>query len=345
MSASSASPSFAPPRTSVTPEMADLAARQLRVSRLLNAPRELVFEVWTDPKHIVAWWGPNGFTTTISEMNVSKDGIWRFVMHGPDGVDYPNRVQFLEVKPPERLRYLHTDDQGNPVICFETEVTFEARQNKTLMTMVATFPNAEMLQETIRNNGAEIGMHQNADRMNDYVSELHLTRQGAAKTSNYKPFSISRLFAAPRSLVYQVWTQEEHLKHWWGPAGMALGIQRAEMRPGGGLDFSMTLPDGQTIKARWIIRELEAPSHMVFVSHFRDELDHPCAPPMAPTWPVEMLTTVTFTEENGRTTVSITVDPIHTSPSEALAFFEGHASMQQGWTGTLDALGRYLASV
>ena len=75
--------------------------------REFDAPRELVFSVWTDAKHLAQWWGPNGFTTTTSRFEFRPGGVWRFVMHGPDGRDYQNRVVFDEIVPPERIVYRH----------------------------------------------------------------------------------------------------------------------------------------------------------------------------------------------------------------------------------------------
>ena len=81
------------------------ADREIIATRVFDAPRELVFKMWTDPKHVGRWWGPRGFTTTIHEMDVKPGGIWRLTMHGPDGRDYKNKVVFLEVEEPERLVY------------------------------------------------------------------------------------------------------------------------------------------------------------------------------------------------------------------------------------------------
>src|SRR5579884_4127269 len=75
--------------------------------REFDAPRALVFSAWTDPKHLAQWWGPNGFTTTTSSFDMRPGGVWRFVMHGPDGRDYQNRITFEEIVPPERLVYRH----------------------------------------------------------------------------------------------------------------------------------------------------------------------------------------------------------------------------------------------
>src|SRR2546430_11151240 len=77
--------------------------REILLTRVFDAPRELVFKVWTDPEHVGRWWGPRGFTNTIHEMDVRPGGVWRFTMHGPDGVDYLNRIVFIEVARPERL--------------------------------------------------------------------------------------------------------------------------------------------------------------------------------------------------------------------------------------------------
>src|SRR6266852_4602923 len=77
--------------------------REIVITRLLDAPRELAFQAWTEPQHVAHWWGPNGFTNTIHEMDVRPGGVWRFIMHGPDGTDYKNEIVYVEVVKPERL--------------------------------------------------------------------------------------------------------------------------------------------------------------------------------------------------------------------------------------------------
>ena len=83
------------------------AARQIAATREFDAPRDLVFSLWTDPVHIARWWGPKGFTNTIHEMDVRPGGVWRFVMHGPDGRDYENKIVYREIVRPERIAYSH----------------------------------------------------------------------------------------------------------------------------------------------------------------------------------------------------------------------------------------------
>src|SRR5215470_16562244 len=101
------------------------ADREIVITRIVDAPRELVWQAWTEPQHIAPWWGPNGFRTTIHEMNVEVGGVWRFIMHGPDGTDYPNRIVYREIVKPQRLVYDHAEDKPDPVVDFRTTVTFE----------------------------------------------------------------------------------------------------------------------------------------------------------------------------------------------------------------------------
>ena len=96
------------------PDTSATADREIVTTRLFDAPRERVFDAWVDSAHIGRWFGPNGFTTTTESMDVRPGGVWRFVMRGPDGVDYPNHITYSEVVRPERLVYVHGDDSDAP---------------------------------------------------------------------------------------------------------------------------------------------------------------------------------------------------------------------------------------
>src|SRR5688500_17035285 len=98
--------------------------REIVVTREFDAPRELVWEAWTQPQHVAQWWGPRGFTNTIHEMAVKPGGVWRLTMHGPDGTDYPNKIVFTEVVKPARLVYEHSDDNPEANTHFNVTVTF-----------------------------------------------------------------------------------------------------------------------------------------------------------------------------------------------------------------------------
>jgi uncharacterized protein YndB with AHSA1/START domain len=144
------------------------ADREISTSRVFDAPRELVWRVWTEPEHIAKWWGPNGFRNTIKTMDVRPDGVWEFVMHGPDGRDYKNRVVYREVVKPERLEYQH-----GPEPLFDVTVTFEEEgPRKTRVSMTTLFPTAAERDRVVKVYGAIEGMHQTLGRMAEYVASL-----------------------------------------------------------------------------------------------------------------------------------------------------------------------------
>ncbi|HWK73891.1 MAG TPA: SRPBCC family protein [Povalibacter sp.] len=153
-----------------TETAAGTADREILITRLVDAPRELVWQVWTSPEHVGQWWGPNGFTTTIHEMQVVPGGVWRFIMHGPDGVDYPNRIEFIEVTRPQRLVYQHGDDKGE--IGFHVTVTFTEQAGKTLVTLRSLFPTAAARDFAVSKYGAIEGGRQTLGRLDAYVANL-----------------------------------------------------------------------------------------------------------------------------------------------------------------------------
>jgi uncharacterized protein YndB with AHSA1/START domain len=140
-------------------------------TRVLDAPRALVFEVWTDPKHLAQWWGPHGFTTTTSRFDMRVGGVWRFVMHGPDGRDYQNRITFDEIVPPERIRYHHGGAEDADPMQFRTTVTFEdLGDNRTRITLYAVFPSAAERDRVVEQYGADRGAMETLSRLADYVA-------------------------------------------------------------------------------------------------------------------------------------------------------------------------------
>jgi uncharacterized protein YndB with AHSA1/START domain len=109
------------------------------LERVYAYPRELVFAAWTDPKQIGRWWGPDGFTTTVQDMDVRPGGTWRFIMHGPDGTDYHDIIVYSEVTPPERLVYVHGEQDGSEEQSFEVIVTFTEEAGGTRVVMRSLF--------------------------------------------------------------------------------------------------------------------------------------------------------------------------------------------------------------
>lgn len=150
----------------------ELADRQIVLTRLLNAPRELVFSVWTDSQHVAQWWGPTGFTTTTQEMDVRPGGVWRFIMHGPDGTDYKNKIVYLEVVKPERLVYKHAGEEETEAIKFHVTVTFAERGGNTEITMKTLFETAAEREHVVTQFGAIEGGKQTLERLASYVAAM-----------------------------------------------------------------------------------------------------------------------------------------------------------------------------
>ena len=159
-----------------------------------------------------------------------------------------------------------------------------------------------------------------------------------------EPFTISRLYDAPRAKVWQAWTEPERLKHWWGPKGFKVHTCKVDLRPGGTFLYGMRAPDGSDMWGKFVYREIKAPEKLVFVVSFSDAQGGVTLHPGMEDWPRYILSTVEFAEQAGKTRVSIRWIPHEASEAERRTFEEGRASMHQGWTGTLDQLETYLAA-
>jgi uncharacterized protein YndB with AHSA1/START domain len=144
--------------------------REIVITRVFDAPRELVFEAWTDPEQVVQWWGPHGFTTTIHEMDVRPGGVWLFTMHGPDGTDYGNRVVFVEVVKPERLVYDHGPEGQSNIKPFYVTVTFDDEDGKTHLTLRMVFESAAERDRAVE-FGALEGGKQTLERLAQHLAD------------------------------------------------------------------------------------------------------------------------------------------------------------------------------
>lgn len=141
--------------------------RTLSVSRLVGAPPELVFRMFSEARHLDAWWGPDGFTNETHEMDFSVGGLWRYTMHGPDGKAWPNWIRYREINPPTRLFYDHGGEIDEPAH-FEGEIRFEAEGNKTRVTLTLVFPTPEARNATLK-FGAVDGGNQTLAKLDAYL--------------------------------------------------------------------------------------------------------------------------------------------------------------------------------
>ena len=148
---------------------ANRSDRELHITRLIDAPRELVFKTWTQPEHVARWWGPQGFTTIHCEMDIRAGGAYRFGMRSPQGTEHWKRGVFREIVEPERVVFTFAWESPNGALGHEllTTVTFADEGAKTLLTLhQAVFETVE------RCDDHRQGWTSTLARLAEYLSEL-----------------------------------------------------------------------------------------------------------------------------------------------------------------------------
>ena len=158
-----------------------------------------------------------------------------------------------------------------------------------------------------------------------------------------RPFIIQRVFNAPRDLVWKAWTEHERLMKWFAPAGDTYIKGTFDFRPGGVSHYCMRDADGNVGWGRWVFCDIIPPERLVYIDAFSDEQGTPLRNPNSPDWPLEMLTTVTLSEADGKTTLNLVWTPFNAKDDERKVFDGAFRGMQMGWKGTLDQLAAYLA--
>lgn len=309
-------------------------SNELKISRLYDAPLQVVWDAWTDPEQVAEWWGPRGFTLTTHSKDLRPGGTWIYTMHGPDGTDYPNTAYYHEVRERELLVYDHGASEGKPPL-FRVSVTFEASGNQTAMEMTMTLPTPEAAEETRklvkRANGESTW-----DRLAEYLEK---------DVSGKEVFVINRSFDAPVEQVFEMWTNPHHLAQWLPPEGMQMEVVRDAIKVGGSALMRMHGP-GMELYARTEYREISL-NRIVYTQQFCDQDERVSRHPFAPTWPETMLTTITLTPESeSRTRVTISSEPHGAiTQAELDVFKRERGGMTKGWTGSFDKLEAVLSNM
>jgi uncharacterized protein YndB with AHSA1/START domain len=303
--------------------MAEAAERELVIERVFDAPRELVFKVFSEPEHLSQWWGPKGWTLPVCKMDFQPGGIWHYCMQGPNGEKSWGKAVYQEIVAPERIVYTDSfsDEAGNAVEGMpEMLITleFNEQEGKTKIISRTLFATAAEL-ESIVAMGAVEGMKETWDRLEAHLAQVE---------SN--AVTITRVFDAPRELVFKAWTDPEHVAQWWGPHGFTNPVCELDVRPGGSMLIHMRAPDGSVYPNKGIFNEVVMPERLVFTdSAFDDEDGNP---------QLEVLNTVTFSEHDGKTTVTLHAITLKVAPAMAGA----HAGMEEGWGQSFDRLAEHL---
>jgi uncharacterized protein YndB with AHSA1/START domain len=157
--------------TAAGPTASATADREIVISRVIGAPRKVVFEAFTEVRHLSQWWGPDGFTTTTRAFEFRVGGEWEFVMHGPDGTDYRDLITWTEITPPERIALLHGEVRDDPN-AFRSVITFAAEGAATRIEMRTVFPTREQRDEAVERYRAIEGGRQTLEHLAAYVAAM-----------------------------------------------------------------------------------------------------------------------------------------------------------------------------
>ncbi len=306
---------------------------QIITTRMIAAPRDIIWKVLTTPDDLEHFWGPDGFTNTYTKFDLRVGGVALFTMHGPDGTHYPNRFKFLNVDAPHLLVFDHDGGEDKPdghpfrgeLELFQDGTNTRVELRMTEQTIAARDEVAKFAVE---------GGRQNLERLADYVAPL---------ANPLNKFVIERSFPVSQKRLFDVCSKVEHLKQWMAPAGMNVVKAEQSLKPGGIYHYGLAMPDGNTMWGKVHYKEITPNNRLVYVQHFSDAHGGVTAHPMAPTWPMEMTTIFDFIPESeNQTRLKITWLNTRISEAESKTFQAAHAGMTQGWTGSLDSLDKLL---
>jgi uncharacterized protein YndB with AHSA1/START domain len=291
------------------------------ITRVFDAPREVVFEAWINPQHLAQWFGPKVFTNPVSEVDARVGGKWKVVMRSPDGTEYPTVGVYREFVKPERLVFTNNalDKDGSKLLEGLTTVTFEDFDGKTKITLVTRMKGLKPGTEHML-AGMDAGWSQSFDKLQVMVEN----KRAVVARPSERELLFTRTFDAPRELVFDAWTDPKHIEHWWGPIGFRTESIAMDVRPGGEWTLVMHGPDGTDYNNRIVYIEVVRPERLVYK---HGEL---------------FQSTVTFEDLGGKTRLNMRMlFESEAARNETISKY--HAD--EGGVQTLGRLGEYLASL
>jgi uncharacterized protein YndB with AHSA1/START domain len=293
------------------------------VTRIFGGPAERVFDAWLDAAAVGGWL----FATPGGEMQrVEVDG-----REGGKFVIVEKRGQM----PAEHFgTYTVLERPRKLVFTFATN-----KVDQAAVVTVGIEPGAAGCKLTLTH---ELGPEWIAYREKLVAGWTMILEGLAARIFGERDFVITRLLDAPRGKVWQAWTVPGQMG-WWGPKGVTIHHAKIDLRPGGTFHYAMRTPDGREMWGRWVLREVVPPGRLVFVNSFSDEAGGVTRHPMVPTWPLELLSTITFAEQEGKTLLTVRWQPLNATEEERKTFDQSHDDMNGGWGGSLDRLVEQLA--
>ncbi len=299
------------------------APRTLVLTRVFDAPRAIVWEAWTNPRHLAQWWGPHEYTAPRAEIDLRPGGALRIDMRGPDGSVQAVTGAVRDVRPLERLVFTTrlTDEHGGVFVEILNTVTLADRNGRTTLRL-----EARVLQAAPEAAGPLAGMEEGWSQSLDKLASDVATR------ASEREMVVTRVLDAPRELVWAAWTDPAHIGAWWGPEGFATTTIVMDVRPGGRWEHVMHGPDGTNYPNLTVYHDVVTPERLVY-SNSGGEEEGPRATFRA---------TVTFDEMGARTRITMRA-AFHSADARELVFRQFGA--YEGAHQTLNRLARFLATV
>ncbi len=212
---------------------------EIHLSRIYDAPVQIVWDAWTDPEQAARWWGPRGFTLTTHSKDLKPGGIWHYTMHGPDGTDYPNKALYHEVETQRKLVYDHgATDERAPL--FRVTVLFENLGDRTGMEMTMAFPTPEQAAQS-RKFIKQAGGNSTWDRFAEYLELNRFQRQ---------IFVINSSFPTPKENLFRMWQDSAEFSRWLGPADSEMTFLNGEVGEGKTAFYRMSYPNGMVMHGK-----------------------------------------------------------------------------------------------
>src|SRR5467141_4117540 len=259
--------------------------RELVSTHVFDAPRELVWKAWTNPKLIPRWWGPRKYSTVVEKMDVRRGGTWRFVQRDAEGNEFGFHGEYREVVPFERI--VETFEfEGMPGHVLVESAVFEDIRGKTKVTQKSVFATVEDLEGMLA-SGMEDGARETIERFAELVEE--------PKKSDARPKKEQARSRAQK-------------KEWWGPKGFTTPFISVDLRVGGVFRYCMRSPEGKDYWGTGVYREIVPGKRIVYTDSFADEKGNVVPATyygMSSDLPLEMLVTLTFEQEKGQTKVTL----------------------------------------
>jgi uncharacterized protein YndB with AHSA1/START domain len=314
--------------------------KELTITRVFDAPRELVWKAWTEPERLMRWWGPRRFTSPFSKIDFRVGGVYLNDMRSPEGKDYWSTGVYREIVPLERIVATDSfaDENGNVVpgtyygmsgdLPLELLVTisFEEHEGKTTLTLShAGFPPGEQWE------GARQGWSESFDKLAESLraakGQTTLTKTRFVAEPGKQESIITRIFDAPRESVFKTYTDPNLIPQWWGPKNLTTTVEKMDARPGGVWRIVQRDAEGNEYAFHGVYHDVAPPQRLVRTFEFEGMPGH------------VSLETVTLEDLGGKT--KLTTKSVFQTVEDRDGMFE--SGMEEGVNESMDRLAELLA--